>query len=64
MIGLLLILVLLHQDGALLIRAYLDGSLTVIILDVDIDILIEQHDEVLLDALLSSQMQRTAPRGD
>lgn len=64
MIGLLLILVLLHQDGALLIRAYLDGSLAVIILDVDIDILIEQHDEVLLDAFLSSQMQRTAPRGD
>lgn len=54
MIGLLLILVLLHQDGALLIRAYLDGSLAVIILDVDIHILIEQHDEVLFDAFLSS----------
>lgn len=64
MISLLLILVLLHQDGALLIRAYLDGSLTVIILDVDIHILIEQHDEVLLDAFLSGQMQRTAPGGD
>lgn len=54
MIGLLLILVFFHQDGALLIRAYLDGSLAVIILDVDIHILIEQHDEVLFDAFLSS----------
>lgn len=54
MIGLLFILVLLHQDGALLIRADFDCSLAMVILDIDIDILIEQHDEVLLDAFLSS----------
>ena len=35
MVGLLLILVLLHEDGALLIRADFDGGLAVVVLDVD-----------------------------
>ena len=63
-IGLLLVLVLLHEDGALLIRADFNGSLPVVVLDVDVHVLIEQHDEVLLDAFLGSKVKRTAPRCD
>lgn len=60
MVCLLLILVFLHKDGAFLISAYFNGSLAVVILDVNIDVLIKKHDQVLLYALLSSEMKWTS----
>ena len=56
MVSLLLILVFFKQNGALLISAYIYWHFAVVIFDGDINILVEQHYELLFVALLSSHV--------
>ena len=60
MIGLFFIFVFSQESETLIICADIKCCLTVIVLDVYIDIFIEQHDEIVFSALFGGKVQGTA----